>query len=131
MRPNDNPPNVRRIETSREDAYAFEIVGHIGATDMENLYGLLEGAYEVHDKIDVLVILHDYQGFDWQAAVKEQSMLGKTHALKHIRKYAVVGGPQWMSSMIALFRPFFSMEMKHFAAEESEAAWQWLGAEPT
>lgn len=130
MIPNDDPPHVRRIETDREDAYAFELVGHITAADMENLYGLLEGAYEVHDKIDVLVILRGYEGFDWQAAFKEQTMIGKTHALQHIRKYAFAGGPGWMSAMASLFRPFFSMEMKHFDADEIDQAWAWIGARP-
>ncbi len=41
----DNPPSVRRIETDRADAYAFEITGHITSADMENLYGLLEAGY--------------------------------------------------------------------------------------
>ncbi|CAN0656002.1 SpoIIAA-like [Nitratireductor aquimarinus] len=130
MTVNENPPNVRRIETDRDDAYAFEIVGHITAADMENLYGLLEGAYEVHDKIDVLVIIHDYEGFDWHAAFKEQTMISKTNALKHIRKYAVAGGPAWMGTTIAFFRPFFSMEMEYFPYEKVEDAWNWLGAEP-
>ncbi|WP_157015773.1 SpoIIAA family protein [Mesorhizobium xinjiangense] len=127
---NENPPNIRRIETDREDAYAFEITGHITAADMENMYGLLEGAYELHDKIDLLVLVHNYEGFDWAAALKEPTMVGKTHALKHIRKYAVVGGPGWMRAMLALFKPFMSMEMEHFEAGKADEAWQWLGAKP-
>lgn len=125
---NENPPNIKRIETDRPDAYAFEITGHITAPDIENMYGLLEGAYAVHDKIDLLVVIHDYEGFDWSAAFKESTMVGKTHALKHIRKYAVIGGPGWMRPVIGFFKPFFSLEMKHFEADEEEAAWKWLGA---
>ncbi|MCR4267142.1 STAS/SEC14 domain-containing protein [Nitratireductor sp. ZSWI3] len=127
---NDDPPHVRRVETDREDAYAFEIVGRISAADMENLYGLLEGAYEVHDKIDVIVVLRDYEGFDWQAAFKEQTMIGKTHALRHIRRYALVGGPAWMGTMVGLFRPFFSMQIRHFDADRIGEAWAWLDARP-
>ena len=74
--------------------------------------------------------IHDYEGFDWQAAFKEQTMIGKTNALKHIRKYAVAGGPAWMGTTIAFFRPFFSMEMEYFPYEKVEDAWKWLGAEP-
>ncbi|MDS1135674.1 STAS/SEC14 domain-containing protein [Nitratireductor indicus] len=126
----DEPPHVRRIDTDRDDAYAFEIVGHITSADVENLYGLLEGAYEIHDRIDVIVILHHYEGFDWQAAFKEQTMIGKTHALRHIRKYAFVGGPGWMSSIVSIVRPFFSMEIRHFELDQAEAAWEWIGAAP-
>lgn len=129
MKVNENPPNIRRIDTNREDAFAFKIVGHLSVSDAENFFGLLQGAYELHDKIDVLIILHDYEGFDWQAAFKQQTILGKTRALRHIRKYAIVGGSEWMGSMTTLFRPFFPMEMRHFETESEEEAWSWIGAQ--
>lgn len=127
---NETPPHVRRIDTDREDAYAFEVTGHISAADMENMYGLLEGAYELHERIDVIVLIHDYEGLDWGAAWKEQTIRGKGRALKHIRKYAVVGGPGWIKPVIALSKPFLSMKMRHFEPEEAEAAWEWIGARP-
>ena len=122
------PASVRRLDTDREDVFAFDIVGHITAPDVENIYGLLEGAYSLHDKIDILVRIKDYEGIDWDAAVKDLGLVGKTHALQHIRRYAVVGGPGWMGALIALFKPFFRVEMKHFGATEETAAWAWIGA---
>jgi len=122
------PLAVRRLDTDREDAFAFDIVGHITASDVENIYGLLEGAYSLHDKIDMLVRIKDYEGVDWDAAMKDFRLLGKTHALKHIRRYAVVGGPGWMGAMIAVFKPFFRVEMKHFDATEEARAWAWIDA---
>src|SRR5690606_18930966 len=103
---NETPPNVRRIDTDREDAFAFEVTGRIESSDIENMYGLLEGAYQLHDQIDVIVFIHDYEGVDWSGAWKRQSVLEKMQALKHIRKYAVVGGPTWMPAVISLVRPF-------------------------
>ena len=47
------------------DLCALEIVGHFTANDLENAYGLLEGAYAVHDKVDLLVRISRYEGFDW------------------------------------------------------------------
>lgn len=126
----ENPPSVRRVETDREDACAFEITGRVSAADMENLYGLLEAEYALHDKIDLLVLIHDYEGFDWSAAFTETTMAGKTHALRHIRKYAVVGGPDWMRGVIGFARPFLSIEMKHFELDQAGAAWTWIGANP-
>ncbi|MCT8999685.1 SpoIIAA family protein [Chelativorans intermedius] len=127
---NENPPRVRRIDTDREDTYAFEVTGHITAADVENLYGLLEGAYELHDRIDVIVIFHDYEGVDWNAAWKDQGMRGKTGAFAHIRKCAVVGGPAWLGTALALLGPLFSAEVKHFEARQEAAAWAWVGANP-
>ena len=122
------PASICRLDTDREDVFAFDVVGHIKAPDVENIYGLLEGAYSLHDKIDMLVRIKDYEGVDWDAAMKDFRLLGKTHALKHIRRYAVVGGPGWIGAMIAVFNPFFRIEMKHFDTAEEARAWTWIGA---
>jgi hypothetical protein len=122
------PVAIRRLDTDREDVFAFELVGRIAASDIENIYGLIEGACALHDKVDMLVRIRDYDGIDWEAAMKDFSLLGKTHALKHIRRYAVVGGPGWMGPMINVFKPFFSIEMKHFDAAEEREAWKWIDA---
>jgi hypothetical protein len=99
------PVAIRRLDTDREDVFAFDVVGHINASDVEN-----------------------YDGVEWDAALKDFNLLGKTHALKHIRLYAVVGGPAWVGPMIAVFNPFFRVKMKHFDETEEEAAWKWIGA---
>jgi len=39
-----------------------------------------------------------------------------------------VGGPGWMGAVIAVFKPFFRVEMKHFDPAEETAAWAWIGA---
>ncbi len=128
--PVQTPPSIRRIDADRDDAYAFEVTGHITSADIENLYGLLEAGYALHDKIDLLVLVHDYEGFDWSAAFTETTMVGKTHALKHIRRYAVVGGPGWMAAAINVSKPFLSLEMKHFEPDRVQDAWEWIGAMP-
>lgn len=124
----DNPPLIRRVDTGRDDAFAFEIAGRLAAPDIENMYGLLEAAYELHDRIDLLVLVRTYEGFDWNAALSRSTFTGKAHALKHIRRYAVVGGPGWMRMAIGLLKPFAPMEMKHFSADQEAAAWAWLDA---
>lgn len=126
----ENPPSIRRIETSRDDAFAFDIAGHIDAADMENIYGLLEGAYELHDRIDLFVRFRDYEGFDWGAAFRGSVWSAERNALKHVRRYVVVGGPDWIATTIALFRPFSPIDIKHFASKEEAAAWTWIDARP-
>jgi len=123
-------PAIRRIDTERSDLCALEIVGHFTAPDLENAYGLLEAAYEQHDRIDLLVRITRYEGFDWSAAFDESTIRGKTHALRHIRKYAVVGGPAWMKIVLGVFGPLTPVKTRHFAAEDEAAAWQWIGGRP-
>jgi hypothetical protein len=122
------PAAFRRLETDRENVFAFDIVGHIRASDVENIYGLLEGACSLHDKVDMLVRIRDYEGIDWDAAMKDFRLLAKTDTLKHIRRYAVIGGPGWIGAIIAIFKPFFRVELKHFDATEEALAWAWIDA---
>jgi hypothetical protein len=126
----ENPPHVRRIDTDRPDAWAFEITGHISAADVENMYGLLEAAFELHESIDLLVRIDHYEGFDWSAAFRESTLVGKSRVLSRLRRYAVIGGPGWVSATMALVKPFMSVEMKHFEAEEEAHAWAWIDARP-
>lgn len=130
MNPEQTIPNIRKIETPRDDLYGFEVTGHITAADVENVYGLLAEAYSRHPRVDLLIRLTGYDGWDWNVITRETAMIAKTKALKHIRRYAVVGGPDWIAGMIRLFNPFLSLEMKHFGADEEDAAWAWLEERP-
>ncbi|WP_199194685.1 STAS/SEC14 domain-containing protein [Phyllobacterium phragmitis] len=129
MRPETTIPVVRRIPTNRADAFAFTIEGHLSNADVENVYGLLEAAYEQHDKIDLLVRLNGYEGFDWNAAFKDTTFAMQTRSLKHIRRYAIVGGPAWIHVCANLLKPFLSIDMKTFDSSDEIKAWQWIGAE--
>lgn len=126
----DYVPAIRRIETDRADAYAFELSGHITASDIENLYGLLEGAYELHDRIDLLIRMVDYDGVDWEHVSRITRNEGRRHALKHIRRCAAVGDPDWTIYANGLFAPRLPVELRHFGAREEQEAWAWIDAVP-
>jgi hypothetical protein len=129
MRPETTIPVVRRIPTNRDDAFAFAIEGHLSNADIENLYGLLDAAYEQHDKIDLLLRLDGFEGLDWSATFKDSTFTMQSRSLKHIRRYAIVGAPAWISFSASLMKPFLSIEMRTFTAEEESEAWKWIGAE--
>lgn len=126
----DFVPAVRRIETNRADAYAFELTGHITAADIENLYGLLEGAYELHERIDLLIRIVDYHGSDWMEVSRKTRSEGRLHALEHVRRCAAVGEPNWTLLARAILLIATTVEIRHFPAKEEEKAWAWLDALP-
>ena len=126
----DPVPAVRRIETDRLDCSAFEIVGHVSAADVENLFGLLEGAYALHDRIDVLIRMVDHDGVDWADVSDETLSEGKTKAKFHVRRCASVGEPNWINDVQGFFTPLTEVELKHFDLEDAPAAWAWIGARP-
>jgi hypothetical protein len=123
----DDVPAVRRIDTDREDLFAIDVVGHVAAADAENLFGLLEAAYALHPKIDVLVRLIDHDGVDWADVSDETVEQGKAHAVEHINRCAAIGEPNWIPDVQGLFTSS-PVELRHFKAEDGAAAWEWLGA---
>lgn len=122
-------PAIRRIDTDRADLLAFDVVGSVVPSDAENLFGLLEAAYVLHSKIDVLVRLVDFEGVEWAGLSDETLEGGKARALEHVGRCASVGGPDWTNSAQGLFTRI-PLELRYFAAEHEAEAWIWLGARP-
>lgn len=127
MHPLDRIPAVRRIETDRPDVFAIEITGFVTGADVENLYGLLEGAYALHDRLDVLVRLNDYQGSAWDEISASTAKEGRQHALQHVQRCAAVGDPDWTDRAAGFFEKL-PVELKHFPADDEAEAWVWIGA---
>ena len=119
-------PALTQIETERDDVYAFEIDGHVSREEMDEAYRTLEEAYEKHDKINLLVRMGRYDGFDWSALFSEATYVSKFHAIRHLRRYALVGGPAWAANAISFFGPLFRMDVKHFDLDAEAEAWKWI-----
>jgi hypothetical protein len=123
-------PAIRRIETDRADLLAIDIVGHVAAVDAENLFGLLEAAYALHPKIDVLLRIVDHDGVAWRAISEDTLRQGKADAVRHVSRCATVGEPDWTADAGGWFAPPLPVELRHFDVADEPAAWQWLGARP-
>lgn len=123
-------PVIRRIDTDRSDAYAFAVIGTLSDAALENLYGLLDAAYDEHDKIDLLVDMTGLEGMDWGSAFSKETLAIRKASMSHLRRYAIIGGPLWVSASVNLARPFIALEVKHFSADQRDQAWQWIEAQP-
>ncbi len=119
-------PALTQLETERDDVYAFEIDGQVSKEEVEEVYQVLEKAYAEHDKIDLLIRIGRYDGFDINTLFSEVAYAGKLHAINHMRQYALVGGPSWMGNLVAFFDPLFRMEARHFSLDEETEAWNWI-----
>ncbi|TIO09270.1 STAS/SEC14 domain-containing protein [Mesorhizobium sp.] len=123
-------PAVRRVDTDRDDLFAIDVVGHVTAADAENLFGLLEAAYALHPRIDVLVRLVDHDGVDWADVSDETLEQGTAHAVEHVGRCAAVGEPNWVPDARGLLPASLPIELRHFKSEDEAAAWEWLDARP-
>lgn len=121
-------PAIRRIDTDRNDLFAFDIVGEVNPADAENLFGLLEAAYALHSQIDVLVRLTDFEGAQWAEISPGTFEQGRDAALRHVRRCASVGGPDWSGYLRGELPE--GAELRHFPADGEADAWEWLDARP-
>jgi len=119
-------PALSQLETKRDDVYAFEIDGHLSAAETDKIYAALEEAYQEHDRINLLIRIGRFDGFDWSTLFSESTFMGKLHAIKHLRRYAVIGGPDWFATAIRIFDPLFRVEVRHFGYEAEAEAWRWI-----
>lgn len=126
----ESVPAIRRIETTRPDLFAVDIVGLVTPADAENLFGLLEAAYALHPRVDVLVRLLDYEGADWSGIAPETVKKGKALAAEHVGRCASIGEPDWIAETQGSLASPTPVELKHFEAGQEEAAWRWLGSRP-
>ncbi|TPM30644.1 STAS/SEC14 domain-containing protein [Mesorhizobium sp. B2-3-5] len=123
----ESVPAIRRIDTDRDDLFAIDVVGHVSPADAENLFGLLEAAYALHQRIDVAVRMVDHDGVDWADISDETLKQGATHAMQHIGRCAAIGSPDWTSDARRALPSSSPIEFRHFKAGEEADAWQWLG----
>ncbi|TGQ17083.1 MULTISPECIES: STAS/SEC14 domain-containing protein [unclassified Mesorhizobium] len=124
-------PAIRRIETNRDALFAIDVVGDVSPADAENLFGLLEAAYALHPRIDVLVRLTDAESVDWANISPDTLKQGVADAMEHVVRCAVIGGASWASLVAGVFPKTLPFEVRRFDVDDEEAAWQWLGARPT
>ncbi|RWA68966.1 STAS/SEC14 domain-containing protein [Mesorhizobium sp. M1C.F.Ca.ET.193.01.1.1] len=123
-------PAIRRIDTNRDALFAIDVVGDVSPADAENLFGLLQAAYALHPRIDVLVRLTDEESVDWANISENTIRQGVAGALEHVVRCAAIGEPRWASLVGGFFPKALPFEFLHFGSGDEAAAWQWLGARP-
>lgn len=128
MRPLERVPAVRRIETDRSDVFAVEITDEFTSADAENLCGLLEGAYALHPRIDLLVRLRDIVNVDLSDLEQDTLALLRSHTHDNVGNCAVVGDATWRGDIESLFSFSSATALRHFEADDEGEAWAWLAA---
>ena len=126
----DRKPAIVRVPTDRANMLAFRIRDRVQASDARAIMGFLNDAYQRHDKIDLMVIVDDFDGFDAQILFDAGAWSSKRESLSHVRRYAVVGGPAFIRSAAGFFGAFMPVEIKAFERDDEDEAWQWLNAAP-
>lgn len=120
-------PGVRIIEDGSDGLLVFEINGKMTEEGTNQVFAAFDKAVEKHGKINLMVRVKDYEGFDL-GLLGDDTMTAKFGAIGKIGRYAVVGAPGWMRAIIEGTGSLMPIEMRAFDASEDTAARDWVSA---
>jgi len=118
--------SVIQRDAPRPDLVAFEIKDTITKADIEWMSAVTDQAMQTHDKIDMLLIMSNYEGSDFGAKFDGYANSVKARSVAHIRHYVVVGAPAFAEAMIKLSGLVLPVETKTFDLKDEASAWTYL-----
>lgn len=119
---------VSLIHTASGDILAFEIDGDMTSESLAPLVDRALAAYDRGGKIDLLARVKRIGRIDWGLFTDERYRRVKLEGFSHIRRYAIVGAPDWMAAAAGLAGRASKIDIRTFDAEEEGKAWNWLGS---
>jgi hypothetical protein len=120
------PSAITRRASPRPTLLAFEIAGKIAKADIEDMAHQVDEAFDAYDRIDILLIMSDFEGLDAGAVFDREALGAQARSIRHVHKYGVVGAPAWARVMIE-FSDFLSpVDAKTFDLTEEAEAWAWM-----
>ena len=96
------------------------------AGDYDVLLPRLNEAISAHGKINLLVMMGDFEGWKGMDAAKDDYEFG-THQYRQVEKAAFVGTKKWMGWMVKIMDPFTRRtDERVFDLDQLDEAWQWV-----
>lgn len=121
---------IEQIETSADTVYAFRITGHIDDDASEAMAEFMNDVFDRQDNVNMLLDLTGFTGSDWDSMLDGDVIQSRFRALKHVKRYAVIGAPERAAKMIGFMDKIIPVEAKAFDTSERDAAWAFVGAAP-
>jgi hypothetical protein len=126
MQPVSQPTSIVPLPSHRQTLLVFEIRSKIRKDDMEWMAHRVAAAFKAEEKIDLLLIMTNYEGSELGAVFDGDAAAVMMKSLTHVRRYCVVGAPGWARAMIELFKWLTPVEEKTFALEQLSEARSWV-----
>ena len=118
--------NIRKLPAPEPGLHAFETRGKITKADVEFMADALKPAFERDEEVDILIVMRDYDGIEVGAVFDTKALSAQAQSARHVRKYAVVGAPDWAETMINVMSPISPVEARTFDLEDEASAWAWV-----
>lgn len=123
-------PAFTIIETDNPNVLGFELAGRITAEELDDVSDYFNAQLEQGRPKRLLGRLSHYRGFAPAGIMDEDFWAMKRDMIRTLTKYAVVGAPRWMESMIQALDPIFRVQIRCFDSASEAEAWEWLEAKP-
>jgi hypothetical protein len=117
---------IEILPQSTESCLGFKVSGKVTAEDYEVLIPQLDQAIAASGKINMLVVMGDFEGWAGLDAAKADFKLG-THQYRQVEKAAFVGDKKWQEWLVKIMDPFTRRtDERFFDLEQLDNAWQWI-----
>lgn len=118
------------IETDTPDVLGFELDGKLTAAQMNALADQFNESLKLGQPRRLLGRFKSYRGFAAGGLADSDFWAMKRDMIRTLDRYALVGAPDWMETMVQALDPLFRVQIRCFDADEESDAWDWLEAQP-
>ena len=113
-----------QVKEVQDAAIEIEIYEKLVKEDYKTFVPVIENALESHDKVSLLVRIHDFKG--WDAGALWEDLKFDVKHYSDIDKLALVGEHESQKWFATLSKPFTSAEVKFFTEGDLEDARAWI-----
>jgi hypothetical protein len=117
------------IEEAGGKLISVSVSGTLTKSDYERFGPEVERLIKQFGKIDIVLTMHDFHGWDGRA-LWEDIKFNFKH-FRDIRRLAFVGETKWEKWMAAFCAPFTTAEIKYFDQGQAAQAREWIYGLPT
>lgn len=114
------------IDIGHPNIAGFELSGRLDREESERAVAMARAALEDPDCSRLMIVIRHWHGFDPDAAISREVMAGKLELMKHLERYAIVGGPDWIRALASTFGALVQPEVRSFDLEDQDKAVAWL-----
>ncbi|MBR9802612.1 STAS/SEC14 domain-containing protein [bacterium] len=114
-------------ETAVGNVIEVQLSGKLTKEAYHEFVPFTEEKIKEHGKIRLLVVLHDFHG--WDAGAMWEDIKFDLHHFRDIERLAIVGESRWEKGMASFCRPFTTANVKYFEKEQLDEARQWITSE--
>lgn len=114
------------LPESTEKSIGFRVSGKVTAADYQALLPKLDDAIAAHGRINLLVLMEDFEGWSGLDAAKADFRLG-THQYRQVQRAAFVGQGKWEKRLVKIMDPFTRhTQERFFEIDQVDEAWRWV-----